>query len=152
MKILESSKSAITPSRFLRLMALAVVQIAFSLPIAVYTLATNFVHQPIQPYHSWADVHYGFSFVGELTLEQSMMLGRETRQLLELSQWSYAVSCLLFFLFFGMGEESLEAYARWWRACTGRRGLGESGDELQLEGTTYRCILLSTSRVVCLHS
>jgi len=117
-KILESSQSAITTSRFLRLMALATVQIAFNLPLVIYALAKDFAFVPLRPYVSWGYVHHDFGYIGITTLAERLSVPASQQILAELNNWVYAVSCALFFLFFGLGEESMASYSRWWAAAT----------------------------------
>ncbi|GAA5968224.1 hypothetical protein JCM21900_001131 [Sporobolomyces salmonicolor] len=110
-KMLESSKSAISTSRFIRLIALSALQIAYSLPITIALQTYNLVELPLEPYISWSNVHYGFDYVGTYTLDELQLYSpRVSLQLVELSYWSYPLSCAFFFLFFGLGEESITAY------------------------------------------
>lgn len=122
--ILQSSTSAITTSRFLRLMALAAMQIAFNLPVVIYSLIIDTTGTSLQPYSSWQDVHYGFSEVESINRVEWAQLELRPRELAELSYWTYPVSCAVFFLFFGLGEESLGTYQAVWRwvsACCKRK-------------------------------
>jgi pheromone a factor receptor len=112
-KILASSQSAITTSRFLRLIGLSTVVIAIDLPLVTYLLINNIIFQKIRPYTSWELVHYDFYNVLTATAESWNMIPTERRVLTELSWWISPVACTLFFIFFGIGEESLTAYRRW---------------------------------------
>nr|AER30303.1 mating pheromone receptor a1 [Rhodotorula araucariae] len=112
-RLLESSQSAISTSRFIRLIALAALQIAYTVPIALCLRIIQFVTIPLNPFHDWAEVHYGFNYVGTITLKQFESGPKTYARLQELNYWSYAISCAIFFLFFGMGEESVASYRRW---------------------------------------
>lgn len=114
-KILASSKSTLTPSRFLRLMALASIQIVFNLPVALYSLIIETTGQSLRTYPNWQDVHFDFSHINQISRVSWTMFEEQPRQLAELSYWTYPVSCTVFFLFFGLGEESLEVYKSWYK-------------------------------------
>lgn len=73
----------------------------------------QFTTIPLNPYSSWDNVHYGFNYVGTVTLQQFELGSKTYLRLQELNYWQYAFSCTLFFLFFGLGEESLASYRRW---------------------------------------
>ncbi|KAK4052269.1 a-factor receptor [Microbotryomycetes sp. JL221] len=111
-KLLATSKSAVTTSRFLRLLALASSQIAFSLPIQLVVLVFN-VQRPFRPYHSWAYVHDDFNEVVKITMWQLNLAPARSRWTFELTFWVPIVISILFFVFFGLGEESLATYRSW---------------------------------------
>lgn len=116
-KLLESSKSALTTSRFLRLIALAGLQIAFSLPIRLLVLVLNTQNNAIAPYESWAIVHEDFNSV----LTMPITLWNEgtpgpAKVSSELGFWLPVVVSAMFFVFFGLGDESLAVYRSWGRS------------------------------------
>ena len=114
-KILESSRSAISPSRFIRLIALATVQTAFNLPYALFILSTQLIEIKLSPWIDWAHSHYNFDTVETLSIaEQLYAIPLRSRVILSLVYWIHPVVCALFFIFFGLGEESLESYRRSW--------------------------------------
>ncbi|GAA5915481.1 hypothetical protein JCM8208_000729 [Rhodotorula glutinis] len=112
-RLLESSQSAISTSRFIRLIALAALQIAYTVPIALCLRIIQFATIPLNPYTSWENVHYGFNYVGTITRQQFQQGPTAYARLQELNYWSYAISCAIFFMFFGLGEESIASYRRW---------------------------------------
>ncbi|SGZ32197.1 BQ5605_C043g12112 [Microbotryum silenes-dioicae] len=112
-RLLESSKSALTTPRFLRLVGLAVLQIAFMLPMALTIFITSLVDIPLNPYISWADVHYGFNTVLVVTKDELYSFKPTVRRNKELALWLPAILAILFFAFFGLGEESLAVYRHW---------------------------------------
>ena len=118
-KILESSRSAISPSRFIRLIALATVQTAFNLPYVLFVLSTQLIEIKLSPWIDWAHSHYNFDTVETLsTAEQLYAIPLRSRVILSLVYWIHPVVCALFFIFFGLGEESLERYRRWWESVS----------------------------------
>jgi pheromone a factor receptor len=112
-RLLEASKSAVSTSRFIRLMALSSLQIGYAFPVALALRTLQFIDVPLNTYTNWQNVHFGFNYVGTVTLEQLSMSPKPYRQLSELSQWGYAIPCVVFFIFFGLGEESVAAYRSW---------------------------------------
>ncbi|GAA5820964.1 hypothetical protein JCM10212_001590 [Sporobolomyces blumeae] len=115
--VLESSKSAISTSRFIRLIALSGLQAAYTLPILLFVRIYSLVHQPLLPYVSWEFVHEDFGWVGKYSNAYLDKYTPEvTAQVLELGYWLYPVSSALFFVFFGLGAESIAAYKDWARA------------------------------------
>jgi pheromone a factor receptor len=115
-KLLETSQSALTTSRFLRLIALALTQVAFTLPVVLYVFVQLCKTKP-KPYTSWAAVHYDFGFVNQYTAEiwseYLTAMGTTLAQVNELSFWTPGIGAYLFFVFFGLGDESIAGY----RAC-----------------------------------
>jgi hypothetical protein len=68
------------------------------------------------PYVSWAYVHEDFGNI----YHTSMALLEATvppvaQAIVELSYWLYPVSSALFFIFFGLGDESISTYREWGR-------------------------------------
>jgi len=127
-RLLESSQSAISTSRFIRLIALAALQIAYTVPIALCLRIIQFVTIPLNHYDSWENVHFGFNYVGIITLHQFELGPKAYARLQELNYWSYAMSCAIFFMFFGLGEESIASYRRWLSKimpCLGRYSISD---------------------------
>nr|AER30317.1 mating pheromone receptor a1 [Rhodotorula sphaerocarpa] len=111
-RLLESSKSAISTGRFVRLIALSVFQIAYSLPVALYIHISQLRNQKLKAYNGWTSVHFDFNYVGVVTFADLRRVSASDEALSQLSYWSYAISCALFFIFFGLGEESVANYKR----------------------------------------
>ncbi|GAA5889390.1 hypothetical protein JCM16303_005372 [Sporobolomyces ruberrimus] len=116
-KVLESSKSAMSTSRFIRLIALSVTQVLVTLPMLLFLRIYSLLHVPLLPYVSWDYVHADFGGVVHLSttyLEANLTNG--TPVVLELSYWVGTISSALFFIFFGLGEESITTYKEWGRS------------------------------------
>ncbi|KAF8512954.1 pheromone A receptor-domain-containing protein [Hysterangium stoloniferum] len=107
---LRNSQSAISPNRYFRLMALAVVEMTWDIGINVYLLTANFSMATLLPWINWQNVHAHFSRVQQLPkfLVTASFMNQEI-----LVWWFVPFTCVLFFLFFAFGEEAMSDY----RAC-----------------------------------
>lgn len=135
-RLLESSKSAISTSRFIRLIALSAFQIAYTLPVSLYVHIVQLKTRKLNEYSDWDTVHYGFDYVVIVTFEDLERMGKTQNALSQLSYWSYTISCALFFLFFGMGEESIATYKRWITRF-GRKRTSEESDQTNRYGIGF---------------
>lgn len=140
-KILESSQSAITTNRFLRLIALALLQIAFVFPLSAFTIIQTLVNLAPQPYKSWAFVHADFNTVPRVPLAVWRLSGgTPAGRASELGHWVPVVASALFFVFFGVGDESVAVYRTWW--TSGLRLVGISRKQAVATPPGYVVILL----------
>nr|AAF01419.1 Rcb2.42 [Coprinopsis cinerea] len=103
---LQNSNSAITPARYFRLMAMAITQMLWG-GIVLSVNAWITFRTGLLPYTSWEDVHWGFSRVGQFPL---IFLPRSMIPSLFFNWWSVPVSALIFFIFFGFGQEAVNDY------------------------------------------
>jgi len=58
-----SSNSNLNSNRFVRLMALAAIEVACSIPLAITTMVLNATRGEVRPWISWEDTHYGMQSV-----------------------------------------------------------------------------------------
>ncbi|KZT69398.1 putative fungal pheromone GPCR, STE3-type [Daedalea quercina L-15889] len=105
-----SSNSALTTNRYLRLMLLCCVEMALTVPLNVFSIYENNLDNPIQPYVSWENVHYGFSLVEKFPAVL-WMSNRAFYTSTELGRWVYPCSAILFFALFGFAEEARRNYS-----------------------------------------
>ncbi len=68
----------------------------------------------LQPWTNWEDVHYNFS---RIDAYPEVTIPLEFRSFLMLIWWAMPVSSLIFFLFFGFGEEAKREYMKAWEWC-----------------------------------
>ncbi|KZV82019.1 fungal pheromone STE3G-protein-coupled receptor [Exidia glandulosa HHB12029] len=123
---LRDSQSALTTSRYMRLMALAVCEIFWGTTLGAYVVFLNISVDGLRPWTSWADVHYNFSRVA---VYPRYLIGSWQKQNLFLSWWITPATALLFFIFFGFSEEALEGYAgalRWVRRVVFRQTITQT--------------------------
>ena len=109
--LLKSSQSGLDSAQYLRLMALASADILLGFPVSLYFLISNSLS--LQPWGSWSDVHFGFSYIGHITADE---LGDYFGSIpgFLLSRWLFPVMAFIFFLFFGVAEDATAEYLRWY--------------------------------------
>lgn len=117
-----AANSNLNFNRYFRLMALAVINMLFMLPLGIYTMIVNTTESPVYIWRGLSDLHYGFSAV-----EQYPAIIWRSNPLAEasviFSEWSFIGCALLFFGFFGFGDEALRHYRKVYDAVTTRFGV-----------------------------
>lgn len=109
--ILRGSKTGLSTGRFIRLAALGCSDIILSVPWGVYFLYANAAS--IQPWLGWDNVHAGWSTV--LAIRTEDFFEDPSRIiLLFLARWIPVLAAFLFFAFFGLSDDSIAEYSRWW--------------------------------------
>ncbi|KAJ6468598.1 putative fungal pheromone GPCR, STE3-type [Mycena vulgaris] len=112
-----SSSGGLTPSRYLRLMALALTAALLTTPLGVFAIYLNLTAAPLGPWRSLADTHFMFSRVEQIPA----ILWRGSPQLvlaLEFSRWASPACALIFFAFFGFAVEARRHYALFFGVVT----------------------------------
>lgn len=104
-----STHSSLSMSRYIRLMMLAISEMICTIPISIYSFYISSAGVPLQPWISWADTHYGFSYVGQIPAAE-WMGDPNYRIAVELTRWLFPASALWFFLLFGFGTEARKNY------------------------------------------
>ena len=87
------------------------VEIAFTVPLGIYSIVLNATHSPLIPYQSWENIHWDFSRVDQypIVVLQSQPI---TILALESSRWFYVFCSFVIFMFYGWGRETREGYRR----------------------------------------
>lgn len=112
---LSSTQSALTTSRYLRLMLMAALQMVWSLTITAYTLWFTVMAVPIRPWTTWADVHSDFSRIDQYPViftPQIILTGYY------IMWWMVPISTLIFVTFFAFGRDAMDEYKKcflWFR-------------------------------------
>ncbi|KZP27528.1 fungal pheromone STE3G-protein-coupled receptor [Athelia psychrophila] len=118
---LSNSSSGLTPSRYFRLMLMAVVEMAMGLAITTLDTWSNYQYG-MRPWTSWADVHSNFGRIGQFP----WILVPQSGRMWDLGMWwTIPLSSLIFFAFFGFGEEAVKEYGKcgaWIRRVVFRQG------------------------------
>ncbi|WVR04395.1 hypothetical protein IAU60_001397 [Kwoniella sp. DSM 27419] len=121
--VLTSSNSNLSISRYLRLIALAVIDSSILLAYSIYNF-TSANDSSIKPYVSWAFVHDRYSHIAQYPEE---LIG-PTYPVFVANIYLPITYAIVFFTFFGFGEEAISEYIRVWRwifssvsTCTSRR-------------------------------
>ncbi|KAF9522493.1 pheromone A receptor-domain-containing protein [Crepidotus variabilis] len=106
---LHASNSALTPSRYLRLMTMAVLQMVWTITATAYTLSFMFITSPLRPWTTWADVHSDWLRVDGFPDILSPPIVRRTFYVL---WWLIPVSTFLFVVFFSFGKDAMDEYKK----------------------------------------
>ncbi|KAJ7475524.1 putative fungal pheromone GPCR, STE3-type [Mycena galericulata] len=104
--------SSLTPSRYFRLMAMALAQMVWATVVTVADMA--FTLRPgLRPWVSWASVHSDF---GRVAVFPTAFIPAQTLLVSYLIWWTVPLSALLFAAFFAFGEDAKREYAACWHA------------------------------------
>ncbi|KAJ6487484.1 pheromone A receptor-domain-containing protein [Mycena vitilis] len=131
-----SAHSALTPSRYLRLSALALTDMLLTAPLAAFTIALNATASPISPWLSWADTHFDFGRVVQIPrlawagAPDGHAARGASGTAIELTRWASPACALIFVGFFVFAQEARRNYgvlfarmgAAFWRVLA-RAGL-----------------------------
>ncbi|RXW13915.1 hypothetical protein EST38_g11939 [Candolleomyces aberdarensis] len=118
---LQASNSALTTSRYLRLMSMAAIQMVGAITITSYALWFTSIAMPLRPWTNWDDVHSDFLRVDQyLTRFVPPALTRP----FYISWWFTPISTFIFVAFFSFGKDALDEYKKcftWIRTKVFRR-------------------------------
>lgn len=107
---LDQSNSAMTTNRYLRLIAMALTEMVLGISLTAFNLFSN-VSLGLRPWISWENVHSNFSRVG---LFPTSTLPPQLVTNMMIVWWTLPASSIIFFAFFGFGEEPLNEYKKVW--------------------------------------
>ncbi|KAJ7611055.1 fungal pheromone STE3G-protein-coupled receptor, partial [Mycena polygramma] len=111
-----SAHAALTPSRYLRLSALALTDLLLTAPLAAFTIALNATATPISPWLSWADTHFDFSRVVQIPrlawagAPNGHAAKGASGIAIELTRWASPACALIFVGFFVFAQEARRNY------------------------------------------
>jgi len=105
--ILASSSSGLSVSRYLRLIALAVTDVTILIVNDVIGIAVSFIVLPVKHYPSFSKVHHDFSLISQFPEEYVPPLTHST---LVFTLYNAPLYSIVFFIFFGLGEEAVAEY------------------------------------------
>lgn len=106
---LSSSNSALTPSRYFRLMSMSLFQMFWGSGLTAFNMWFT-LKGGLRPWTGWADVHFNFSRVGLFPIA---LIPPRIVTYTYILWWSTPVSTIIFFAFFGFGQDAVKEY----RAC-----------------------------------
>ncbi|KAJ7034233.1 fungal pheromone STE3G-protein-coupled receptor [Mycena alexandri] len=106
-----SAHNALTPSRYLRLSALALTDLLCTVPLAAFTIYLNATATAISPWISFADTHFDYGRVEQIP-HLLWAADRNSNIAVELTRWASPFCALAFFAFFGFAAEAQKNYAR----------------------------------------
>ncbi|EGO02303.1 hypothetical protein SERLA73DRAFT_166760 [Serpula lacrymans var. lacrymans S7.3] len=100
----------INPSIYRRLMALSTLEILCTVPLGLYSLIIDASGDNVAPYISWENVHYDFSYVGQIPVVLWQMDPQFVVRV-ELTRWLLVLCAFAFFAFFGLAKEARKNYS-----------------------------------------
>lgn len=138
---LRNSQSALSPGRYIRLMAMALVEMLWDTGVNAYIIWFNITFGGFEPWISWDNVHSNFSRVAVFP---AFLIPPKFSTQLIWQWWIVPISCFFFFFFFAFGEEARADYSAgiaWFRRSVLRRG----------SGGTWKCGVYSNAFVLPTH-
>jgi pheromone a factor receptor len=106
---LVSGNNSMNANRYLRLMMLSVIEMAFTVPISIYSVYISGTSMPMQSWVSFSDTHYNFSYVGLIPAAEWTSNSIYKRSI-DMTQWLFPVCAFMFFALFGFGNEARKHY------------------------------------------
>lgn len=104
---LAHSASALTPGRYLRLMAMSAVEMFWASLIMGINLYFSY-SDGLRPWISWDNVHSDFSRIGQFP---TVLIPTTTLRWTYFLWWSTPASSLIFFVFFAFGQDAVREYS-----------------------------------------
>ncbi|EPQ55602.1 STE3-domain-containing protein [Gloeophyllum trabeum ATCC 11539] len=105
-KHLQSTNSGLTPSRYLRLLALSLAEMFWGLLVTILNMRFS-LQAGLRPWISWENVHSDFSRINQYPL---LAIPSTALSWTLFLWWTVPVSAMLFFLFFAFGEDAMREY------------------------------------------
>jgi pheromone a factor receptor len=122
---LQDKTSALTTSRYFRLIAMAIVQMCWG--VLVFSSNMWFTCRTgLREWISWDDVHSDF---GRVAQYPSAIIPPFVQQFTFFMWWTIPASALLFFVFFAFGQDAMKEYIdcfRWVRHFVVRKDQGKA--------------------------
>ncbi|KAJ7077611.1 STE3-like pheromone receptor, partial [Mycena epipterygia] len=106
-----SGHRSLTPTRFLRLNALALATLLLTVPLALLTIATNATVAFLSTEASGDVAPFHFALVAQIP-RRLWSADASTRAAVELARWVSPACAILFFAFFGLAQEARTNYKR----------------------------------------
>ncbi|KAJ7071635.1 Rcb2.42 [Mycena amicta] len=100
------SSSGMTPSRYFRLMAMALVQMIWATAVTVSNMYITLL-PGIRPWVSWENVHSNFSRVGVFP---RVFIPQNIWSSAIFAFWAIPITSALFFVFFAFGQDAVKEY------------------------------------------
>ncbi|KAG1750492.1 GPCR fungal pheromone mating factor, partial [Suillus paluster] len=104
-----SSNNSLNVNRYVRLMMLSVIEMVYTVPVSIYSVFISGSSLPIEPWISWSDTHYNFSYVGLIPAAE-WTSNSTYKQSIDMTQWLFPVCALMFFALFGFANEARKHY------------------------------------------
>lgn len=132
-QFMNSNTSSLTMGRYFRLMALAMSDILFTTPLAIFTIWLNASSGPPSPWISWEDTHYNYSRV-DLFPALLWRSQPSVAMMMEFTRWVTPLCAYVFFAFFGFADEAKKNYFKLFLWLTQPLGLQSWKDRRSVKG------------------
>ncbi|PPQ99740.1 hypothetical protein CVT24_009723 [Panaeolus cyanescens] len=129
-----SSNSNLTSNRYFRLMALASTDALLNIPMNLVVIILGAVRAEMNPYN-WDDVHFDFGRV-DLYPAVYWQSDSQTHAMMEATRWSVVFCGLLFFAFFGFGDEAQRHYKLAYNSIASKLGFATIGGKTRVGTST----------------
>lgn len=106
---LDASSSALTTSRYLRLMTMAALQMVWSITVSSYALWFTTLSVPLQPWTTWADVHSDWGHIDTFIAILTPPIVDRAYYVL---WWLVPTSTFGFVAFFSFGKDAMDEYEK----------------------------------------
>ncbi|KAH8823737.1 pheromone A receptor-domain-containing protein [Flagelloscypha sp. PMI_526] len=108
---LQTSHTSLTTSRYLRLMAMATIQMFWSLTFSLFSLIFAFSTLPLLPWTNWDDVHFDWLRIAVFPMRLfAAALPKNMLNVFTILWWGPPLSALVFVGFFAFGAEAVQEY------------------------------------------
>ena len=128
------NSTKLTPSRYLRLLALVSMNTVITVPFAAYSIYANATETEPSPWKGWANAHLNFERVSQVPA----VLWRQnpaTIRAFDMTRAFLVVCAVIFFAFFGFASEARREYQKAYWAVAKRFGHFPKGYTTQASGT-----------------
>ncbi|KAJ3759519.1 pheromone receptor [Lentinula raphanica] len=104
-----SSNNSINPSRYIRLMLLALIDIMCTIPLGIYIIYIELKGVDLAPWVSWDDTHFDF---GRVVLVPAVVWRSDPTDAtaVQINRWVPIFCAFIFFALFGFAEEAIKNY------------------------------------------
>ncbi|KAJ3872191.1 pheromone receptor [Lentinula edodes] len=128
-----ASNGVINPSRYLRLMLLALIDIMCTVPIGTYTIYISLKGVTLISWISWDDTHFDF---GRVVLIPAVIWRSDPKVYtsIQMTRWLPIACALVFFALFGFAEEAMKNYRRAFWFFARRLGFAPASESTSWNG------------------
>lgn len=103
------SNNNLTQDKYLRLMAMCIIEISCTIPLCIYVLVYDTRVLPIYEWKGFADLHWHFDRVDQYPIIQWILMP-EVQRSFEVNEWIVIGCAILYFLIFGLTAEARVHY------------------------------------------
>lgn len=125
LKSLMESNTSFTYDRYLRLIAICIIQISTVVPLCTYFIIHNLTTTPIYEWRGFADLHYHFNRIEQYPMAL-WTLNPTVQGDFETNEWTTIACALVYFAVFGFTSDARKRYVSALNAIRYRLGIRPS--------------------------